>query len=149
METALSADQSLPPVHPLRLYDAYSRLAGFGLSHFGDAYGQKTVRGTGAILRALLELCLDFFAPGDSRILEDANLRDHLCVLLCYARRATRQQIAFSPVCIIALNAPKRLSPAETLRLHGIAATQCCAPVLPETRALPTRARWFARREAL
>ena len=93
---------------------AYSRLAGFRPLAFWRCLRPKDGARNGSNLEGTSRaLPRPFFVPGNSRILEDANLRDHLCVLLCYARRATRQQIAFSPVCIIALNAPKRLSPQK------------------------------------
>ena len=107
---------------PLRLYDARTAASpALDLSRFGDAPRQKVVRGTGAILRALLELCLDpssrLRTRGSSSRLP--NLRPPLCA----TRDATGCRSLCSRVSTIALNAPKRLSPAETPRLHGRAAT--------------------------
>ena len=95
VETALSRTSPCLLCTAALVRCAYSRLAGFGLSHFGDAYGQKTV---GAILRVLLELCLDPSSCLGTRGSSAChNLRDQLC---CYAR-------------------PRRGSRTRSARLHN------------------------------
>ena len=107
---------------PLRLYDARTAASpALDLSRFGDAYGPKGGARNGSNLEGTRRaLPRPFFGPADSRILEP--LAQLETTFVCYARprRGSRTLLANST---IALNAPKRLSPAETPRLHGRAAT--------------------------